>query len=455
MPKDPPTSAQPTHAPTKHTMGIKYLTAYAEALGPRVVRDLTAIPRFRDASDGATTNVVVLDASGGLARWLKPDDSERNLYDYQELFERVAVDVAALRALGYEPVPFLDAAVPRGKLPTWKARRRAEFVRLGKIAQAVEWGVVVAADAAPSSASAAAAAAVTSPWAATATTAAPSPSPAAAAAPPSSPVPPPPSFPKNCWVPPEAATQHLADAFAAAGCEVYFGRHDVDLEAAAEAARRNAFAVLTCDSDLYVSCRCRVWSFERFDVEHGLWRREGDDGDEKRGGGGGAGGGAGGAAAAAAAASSSPLPAPVWLPPDGSPGVRGETRRRRRVGRPRWLLGGGGRRPMTIEEEEAQAEEEEKKEEEKEAERLRPRGAAPSSSAAAPRTPRPPPQLYPRVPVREVRTDLLRAELGLPLEAMPLLAACLGNDAVPHIARKQLEAVLSEHTGLPALPASA
>jgi hypothetical protein len=405
-------------------MGVRYLSSYTLALGPPVVSDLAAIPRFRDVDDGTTANAVVIDASGGLARYLKPDDSERNAYDYQELFERVAVDVAAFRALGYEPVPFLDAAVPADKLSTWKTRRRAEFVRLGKIARAVEWASLGQGGGGGGGSGGGGGAGASS--AATATNEGGNGGNGVAPTSSTTPPPPPPPFPKNCWVPPEAATQHLADAFAAAGCRVFFGAHDVDLEVAAAARQMNAFAVLTCDSDLYVTCACRVWSFERFDVDHWLWRREGDKDDEE------------GQGAAAGAAGTPPPSPPVWLPPEGSPGVRGETRRRARVGRPRWLLGRGSR-PLTQQEEEAEFD----------------AAMAASGGGASPRPPLSPLPLFPRIPVREVRTDLLRAELGLPLEAMPLLAACLGNDGIAHITRKQLEAVFAEHPGLPALPASA
>jgi hypothetical protein len=105
-------------------MGVKYLTAYAQSLGAPIVAD-TTVPSFRDVDDGTTTNLIVLDGCGGMARYLKPDESERSLYDFQELFERVAVDMAALRALGYAPVVFLDAAIPSAKVATWVREKQA------------------------------------------------------------------------------------------------------------------------------------------------------------------------------------------------------------------------------------------------------------------------------------------------------------------------------------------
>jgi hypothetical protein len=114
-------------------MGVKYLTAYAQSLGAPIVADAT-IPSFRDVDDGTTKNLIVLDASGGMARYLKPDESERSVYDFQDLFERVAVDMAALRALGYRPVIFLDAAIPSAKLPVWVR----EEVEDGGVAQRLD-----------------------------------------------------------------------------------------------------------------------------------------------------------------------------------------------------------------------------------------------------------------------------------------------------------------------------
>ena len=351
-------------------MGVKYLTAYVESLCAPVVADLDAIPPFGAADDGrGGSNVVVLDASGGMARFLKGDEAGRSIFDYQELFERVAVDVAALRALGYEPVAFLDAAVPPAKLPLWKARRRAEIGRLLKVARALEGQGA-------------------------------------------------PALPKNCWCPPEGAAQHLADAYAAAGVAVHLGLRDVDLEAAAYARRVRAHALLTCDSDLYLTAagRTRVWHWERFDADHALWRRRGDatwwpEGGEGEGGG-----------RRQQRQQQQEEEEEVWLPPEGSPGVRGATQRGRPGGRGRrrrwsWPFGGGGRRG----------------------------GAADDARA-------PPPAPLPRISVREIRPDLLRERLLLSSRAVPLLAACLGNDAIPHMSRKQLEAVFAEHPDLPPPP---
>jgi hypothetical protein len=219
-------------------MGVKYLTAYADSLvgdPSGVVRDLDRIPPFAAANAAAAaqrstprattssqppascSNLVVLDASGGLARYLKPDDdAERNLFDFQDMWAKVRSDVAAFHSLGYRLVAFLDATVPTAKLPVWKSRRRQEFGKLLKLARCIESS--------------------------------------------------PPTWPKDAFTPPESGLQALADAFAACGCEVHLGLDDVDAEAAAFAKANDAYAVVTCDSDFFVAdlgdATVRVWHWE-------------------------------------------------------------------------------------------------------------------------------------------------------------------------------------------------
>lgn len=144
---------------------------------------------------------VVFDAPGALRSFLRPT-KKGLLYDFHQQQTRVRNMVRAFKAAGYDLVVFLDCAIPDDKLTTWYRRRAVEAATLRKLNQAL------AADRDPAK-----------------------------------------PLPDGLWLPPNGCLQMLGDAFAEAGCRVFFSFDDSDREAAYWAKAHAAYAIITDDTD--------------------------------------------------------------------------------------------------------------------------------------------------------------------------------------------------------------
>eukprot|EP00775_Hariotina_reticulata_P010205 gene10205-10366_t len=173
-------------------MGVFLLRSYCEA-----AELYKHIPLPNNSS--GKPRVVVFDAPGALRSFLRPP-KRGLLYDFHHQQTKVKNMVRAFRSQGYELVVFLDCAIPDEKLTTWYRRRSIEASTLRKLNQHL-----------------------------------------------SSELPKP--LPDGLWLTPNGALQILGDAFAEAGCKVFFSFDDSDKEAAYWAKQNKAYAIITDDTD--------------------------------------------------------------------------------------------------------------------------------------------------------------------------------------------------------------
>eukprot|EP00878_Enallax_costatus_P002970 GHUV01003166.1.p1 GENE.GHUV01003166.1~~GHUV01003166.1.p1 ORF type:complete len:1079 (+),score=465.60 GHUV01003166.1:1177-4413(+) len=143
--------------------------------------------------------IVVFDAPGALKSFLRP--AKRGLlYDFHQQQQKVRSMVRAFKQQGYELVVFLDCNIPDDKLTTWYRRRAVEASTLRKLNQQLS--------AEPAK-----------------------------------------NVPDSLWLPPNGGLQMLGDAFAEAGCKVFYSFDDSDKEAAYWAKENGAYAIITDDTD--------------------------------------------------------------------------------------------------------------------------------------------------------------------------------------------------------------
>lgn len=170
-------------------MGVKLLMTYLHS----------NVQRVRQIKAEGERGVIVFDALGCRERYF---DKESFIVDFQSMKKRVAKDVEAFHRAGFKLIVVIDGGLDPTKYATWGSRRQRELQAIKGLNRYLKHERTRRA----------------------------------------------PVFER--WCPPENHAQYLVEAFEDARCEVYVSDQDADHVMAWLAKKRQAYGILTCDTDM-------------------------------------------------------------------------------------------------------------------------------------------------------------------------------------------------------------
>ncbi|GMH40235.1 hypothetical protein BSKO_08139 [Bryopsis sp. KO-2023] len=176
---------------------------------------------LRNFADSENENVLVFDVLGCSDRYIWRNTL---IWDFEDMLEKVMLDVNAFRKAGFELLVVLDAGVDDDKIGTWIKRRKMDLKAVQRLNESTIREEI----------------------------------------------------PRNLqvWHSPLSCVEYLNQAFRRAGCRVYFANGEADHEAAWLAVSEQACGVLTCDTDFLMYCGIKRYFDSQtieFDEEGGIY----------------------------------------------------------------------------------------------------------------------------------------------------------------------------------------